>query len=199
VAFFADPLLFLRLREVAVPDLRTWPWPIVWVSGCGHGELAYALAVLLREEGVLGRTMLYATASTDAELEVARRGVYQGCDWERLDAAYRAAGGRSSLSEYCRKDGDQVTVRPTLRDRMAFFQHDPLIDGSPNEFQMIVSGVGLDRLLPDDVTRVLGLYHGSLCRFGSLALMRATSLALHPRRSSYAQVETSGHLHRRMR
>ena len=199
MGFFADPLLLLRLREAVVPDLRTWSWPNVWVASCGTGELAYAVAMLLREEGVFQRTTVYATAPTETELAVARTGIYENCDFTRLDAAYRAAGGRASLSEYCRREGNQVHVRPALRERMAFFQHDPLVDGSPNEFQMIVSGVALDRLLTEDVTRVLGLYHGSLCRFGSLALMRTTSLALHPRRSSYAPVETSGHLHRRMR
>ena len=47
---FSDPELFLRLRERVVPELRTWPWPNVWVAGCGTGELAYALAIVLREE-----------------------------------------------------------------------------------------------------------------------------------------------------
>jgi chemotaxis protein methyltransferase CheR len=199
VSLFADPLLFLRLRELVVPDLRTWPWPNVWVAGCGEGELAYALAMLLREEGVFARTMIYATAPSKAEVAAARRGVYTGCDWDRLEAAYRAAGGRANVSEYCLRRGDEITVRPALRDRMTFLQHDPLVDGSLNEFQMIVSGVSFERWPPDAAARVLGLYHESLCRFGTLALLRTGGLALHPRRSSYAPLGDGSHLHRRMR
>jgi len=199
VAISFDPRVLLRLREAVVPDLRTWSWPNVWVASCGTGELAYAMAILLREEGVLARTMLYATAPSEAELRIARLGVYSGCDWARLEASYRASGGRASLSEYCRRDGDAVHVRPILRERMAFFQHDPLVDGSPNEFQMIVSGAAMDGLASEQHARVLGLYHASLCRFGSLALVHGSSLALHPRRSSYTQVAESGHLHRRTR
>jgi chemotaxis protein methyltransferase CheR len=199
LAFSDDPALLLRLREVVVPDLRTWSWPNVWVANGGAGELAYALAILLREEGVLPRAMIYATSPSQAETERARVGMYMGCNWEKLEAAYRAAGGRATLSEYCRREGDRVYVRPALRERMAFFQHDPLVDGSPNEFQMIVSGVDIDRLSPEQAAHVLALYHGSLCRFGSLALMRGGSLALHPRRSSYAAVSEGAPLHRRMR
>jgi chemotaxis protein methyltransferase CheR len=199
VGFSYDPRLLLRLRELVVPDLRTWPWPIVWVAGCGTGELAYAIALILREEGLYPRTLLYATDPSAAALEAARAGIYGGCDLGRLEDAYRAAGGRASLSEYVRADdAGRLHVRPALRERMAFFQHDPRVDGSPNEFQLIVSGTPLDGK-PEDSARVLALYHGSLSRFGSLALVHGDSLALHPRRSSYAEVSGSGHLHRRMR
>jgi len=199
VGYFVDPSLMRRLREAVVPELRTWSWPIVWVASCGTGELAYAVAVVLHEEGVLQRAMLYATAPTEAELEVARAGVYAGCDFPRLEVSYRAAGGRASLSEYCRPEGDRVVVRPALRERMAFFQHDPLVDGSPNEFQLIVSGVPTDALRADDAARVLALYHASLSRFGSLALVHSATLAQHPRRSSYTTVAEGGHVHRRVR
>jgi chemotaxis protein methyltransferase CheR len=195
-----DPELLLRLRERVVPDLRTWPWPTVWVEGCGAGELAYAVAILLREEGLLARTTLYATAPDDDQVAAARTGVYAKCNFERAEVLYRAAGGRASLAEYCRDEGHGVVrVRPALRERMAFFQHDPRVDGSPNEFQLIVSGAALDRWPPEDATRVLSLYHASLCRFGALALVHGDSLALHPRRSSYVEIIEGGHLHRRMR
>jgi chemotaxis protein methyltransferase CheR len=199
VELFFDPELMFRLRERVVPELRTWPWPMVWVAGCGTGELAYALAIVLREEGVFARTTVYATDADAGKLAIAERGVWDVVDRPRAEAAYRLAGGRASLSEYLRGDGGRVEVKPSLRERMAFFQHDPLVDGSPNEFQLIVAGDALATALPEDAARMFSLYHASLCRFGTFALIRGVSLAAHPRRSSYASIAEGASIYRRMR
>jgi len=58
---FRDPDLIRCLREEVVPLLRTYPSCRVWVAGCATGEEVYSLAVLLDEEGVLGRCTLYAS------------------------------------------------------------------------------------------------------------------------------------------
>src|SRR5256885_4698884 len=58
---FRDPDLIRYLRDEVVPLLRTYPSCRVWVAGCATGEEVYSLAVLLDEEGVLGRCTVYAT------------------------------------------------------------------------------------------------------------------------------------------
>ena len=58
---FRDPAYFRALREQVVPLLRTYPSLKVWVAGCSTGEEVYSLAILLREEGLLARTLIYAT------------------------------------------------------------------------------------------------------------------------------------------
>ena len=52
---FRDPAYFRSLREQVVPLLRTYPSLKIWVAGCSTGEEVYSLAILLREEGLLGR------------------------------------------------------------------------------------------------------------------------------------------------
>ena len=54
---FRDPGYFRALRDQVVPLLRTYPSLKVWVAGCSTGEEAYSLAILLREEGLLSRTL----------------------------------------------------------------------------------------------------------------------------------------------
>jgi len=60
---FRDPLYFLALRQQVVPVLRTYPSLKIWVAGCSTGEEAYSLAILLREEQLLERTIIYASLS----------------------------------------------------------------------------------------------------------------------------------------
>ena len=58
---FRDPSYFRALRDEVVPLLRTYPSLRVWVAGCSTGEEVYSLAILLQEEGLLDRTLIYAT------------------------------------------------------------------------------------------------------------------------------------------
>ncbi|RYG09266.1 MAG: protein-glutamate O-methyltransferase CheR, partial [Burkholderiales bacterium] len=58
---FRDPAFFLALRQQVVPVLRTYPSLKVWIAGCSTGEEVYSLAILLKEEGLLDRTLIYAT------------------------------------------------------------------------------------------------------------------------------------------
>ncbi len=74
---FRDPAYFRALREQVVPLLRTYPSLKVWVAGCSAGEEAYSLAILLREEGLLSKTIIYATDINPGTLQKAAAGVYE--------------------------------------------------------------------------------------------------------------------------
>src|SRR6202167_1663623 len=73
---FRDPAHVRALREQVVPFLRTYPSLKVWVAGCSAGEEAYSLAILLREEGLLQRSLIYATDINPRMLEKAESGIY---------------------------------------------------------------------------------------------------------------------------
>ncbi|MFX5603060.1 CheR family methyltransferase, partial [Acinetobacter baumannii] len=68
---------FLSLREKVIPLLRTYPSLKIWVAGCSSGEEVYSLAILLREEGLLDRSIIYATDINQAALKKAEAGVYE--------------------------------------------------------------------------------------------------------------------------
>src|SRR5690606_2827126 len=96
---FRDPSYFLSLREQVVPVLRTYPSLKVWVAGCSTGEEVYSLAILLREEGLLERTILYATDINPRSLEQARRGIFAIGDLQAYTENYQRAGGKRSFSD----------------------------------------------------------------------------------------------------
>jgi chemotaxis protein methyltransferase CheR len=73
---FRDPPFFRSMREHVVPILRTYPSLKVWVAGCSTGEEVWSFAILLREEGLLERTLIYATDINPRSLAAAEAGVY---------------------------------------------------------------------------------------------------------------------------
>src|SRR6201999_337233 len=97
---FRDPIYFKALREHVVPYLRTYASLKLWVAGCATGEEAYSLAILLREEGLLERTMIYATDINPEALRTAQDGVYDTERLARFSENYQLAGGTGSLSDY---------------------------------------------------------------------------------------------------
>src|SRR5690606_16322210 len=97
---FRDPEYFRALREHVSPGLQTYPSCKVLVTGCSTGEELWSLAILLYEEGLLDRTILYATDIHPEALAAAEAGRFPIDRMAGFSRNYRAAGGRASLSDY---------------------------------------------------------------------------------------------------
>ena len=167
---FRDPGFHLALRERVMPVLHTYPFVRVWIAGCSTGEELYSVAIALREEGLLERARLYATDMNDTVLSRARAGSFPLERLARYTRNYLDAGGRQEFSSYYRVDGDQAVFDPTLVRNVVFAQHNLAMDGSFNEFQLIVCRnvmIYFGKPLQD---RVLQLFDDSLASLGVLAL-----------------------------
>jgi chemotaxis protein methyltransferase CheR len=59
---FRDPSYYLALREQVMPVLQAPTRRLkIWIAGCSTGEEVYSMAIMLKEEGLLERTIIYAT------------------------------------------------------------------------------------------------------------------------------------------
>ncbi len=167
---FRDPHYFAVLREKVIPHLRTWPSLKVWIAGCANGEEFYSLAILFREEGLEDRTLFYCTDINPAALERAEAGIFEVDRIAGFSANYRAAGGKSSLSDYYTAAFGAARFDPTLRRRAVFADHNLASDEVFSEMQFVSSRnvlIYFDRPLQD---RALGLFARSLSRGGFLGL-----------------------------
>jgi chemotaxis protein methyltransferase CheR len=167
---FRDPPYFLALRRHVVPVLRTYPSLKVWVAGCSTGEEAYSLAILLREEGLLERTILYATDINHASLDKARQGIFSLDSMQSFTRNYQAAGGLRSFSDYYTAAYGGALFDKSLRDNITFADHSLATDAVFAETQLVSCRnvlIYFNRGLQD---RALGLFHDSLTRRGFLGL-----------------------------
>ena len=167
---FRDPLYFLRLRERVVPILRTYPSLKIWVAGCSTGEEVYSLAILLHEEGLLERTLIYATDINTASLKKAEAGIYQIDRFRKFTENHRLSGGHSSLSEYYQASHGLAAIDRALRKQVVFSDHSLATDSVFAEVQLVSCRnvlIYFKRPLQD---RAIGLFRESLCPRGFLGL-----------------------------
>jgi chemotaxis protein methyltransferase CheR len=173
---FRDPSYFRALREQVVPFLRTYPSLKVWVAGCSSGEEAYSLAILLREEGLLSRTLIYATDINPHTLQRAEGGIYSIDRIAGFTINHRESGGTSSLCDYYTAAYGRAIFDKSLKDHIVFSDHSLATDSVFAEVHLVSCRnvlIYFDRELQD---RALGLFRDSLCRHGFLGIGSKESL-----------------------
>ena len=173
---FRDPGYFRSLRETVVPMLRTYPSLKVWVAGCSTGEEVYSLAILLREEGLLARTLIYATDINPRTLQKASAGVYDVGRIAGFTEAHRKSGGSSSLSDYYTAAYGRAVFHKSLRKHIVFSDHSLATDSVFAEVQLISCRNVLIYFNRDLQDRALGLFRDALCRKGFLGIGSKESL-----------------------
>jgi chemotaxis protein methyltransferase CheR len=167
---FRDPSYFRALREHVVPMLRTYPSLKIWVAGCSAGEEAYSLAILLREEGLLAKSLIYATDINPHTLAKAEAGVFDIDRIAGFTLNHQASGGTSSLSDYYTAAYGRAVFDKSLKERIVFSDHSLATDSVFAEVQLVSCRnvlIYFNRELQD---RALGLFHESLCRQGFLGI-----------------------------
>jgi chemotaxis protein methyltransferase CheR len=179
---FRDPSYFRALREQVVPVLRTYPSLRIWVAGCSAGEEAYSLAILLNEEGLLSKSIIYATDINPGTLQKAAAGVYSLDRIAGFTANHHKSGARSSLSNYYTAAYGGAVFDKSLKDHIVFSDHSLATDSVFAEVQLVSCRnvlIYFNRPLQD---RALALFNESLCRNGFLGIGAKESL----RFSSYS-------------
>lgn len=173
---FRDPSYYQSLRAEVVPLLRTYPSLKVWVAGCSAGEEVYSLAILLKEEGLLDRTLIYATDINHQALRAAESGVFDVDRIASFTENHARSGARSSLSDYYTARYGRVVFDKALRDHMVFSDHSLATDSVFAEMHLVSCRNVLIYFERDLQNRALGLFRDSLCHRGFLGLGSKESL-----------------------
>lgn len=174
---FRDPPFYRALIEEILPLISTYPFFKIWHAGCSAGQEVYSLAILLHEAGLRDRAQIYATDFNRDILDQASRGTYPLEAIKTFTANYQQAGGTASFAEYYHTtEKNHATIRPFLKERVLFSEHNLVTDGVFGEMHLIMCRnvlIYFDRDLQD---KVLALFLDSLCPGGFLCLGSKESL-----------------------
>ena len=173
---FRDPSYFATLRREIVPVLRTYPSLKIWIAGCSSGEEVYSTAILLREEGLLDRTIIYATDINPEALRKAEAGIYALDRAPAFTENHRLSGGKGSLSNHYTAHYGAVAFDGTLRKQVVFSDHSLATDSVFAEVHVVSCRnvlIYFDKPLRE---RALKLMRDSLVRRGYLGLGAKESL-----------------------
>lgn len=197
-AMFRDPDFFLAFRRHAVPLLRTYPFIRIWQAGCSLGEEAFSLAILLEEEGLYDRALIYATDINEVTLRQARDGIYPAEQMQKYTQNYQQSGGTRSFSEYYTARYEFAILRPALQRNIVFSQHNLVSDAPFNEFNVILCRnvmIYFNRTLQE---RTHKLFYDSLGTFGILGLGSRETLRFMPQEHLYEPLVPNEKLYRRV-
>jgi chemotaxis protein methyltransferase CheR len=173
---FRDPAYFAALRREVVPLLRTYPSLKIWVAGCSTGEEVYSLAILLQEEGLLERSLIYATDINSQALRVAEQGIFAIERAESFSENYLRSGGTRSLADYYTAHYGHVVLDKELRKNVVFADHSLATDSVFAEMHLISCRNVLIYFDSDLQNRAFDLFRQSLCHRGFLGLGMKESL-----------------------
>jgi len=183
-----DPVFYRTIVEKVIPVLTSYPFIRIWHAGCATGEEVYSMAILLKEAGLLHKSLIYGTDINPAALEKARQGIFPISQLQQYSRNYIAAGGKNDFSDYYTSNYQLVKFDESLTRKMVFSTHNLVTDSSFNSFQLIFCRnvmIYFDKKLQD---RVLQLFDSSLEHFGFLALDTKESIRFSPIASNYSQL-----------
>jgi chemotaxis protein methyltransferase CheR len=186
---FRDPGFYKTLRQDILPVLATYPFIRIWHAGCSTGEEVYSMAILLKEAGLLQKSILYATDLNQSVLEKAKTGIFPMAAMQQHSENYIRSGGSNDFSAYYTANYNNARFDPSLAERMIFSSHNLAADSSFNEFQLILCRNVLIYFDQELQSKVLQLFDRSLDSLGFLALGSKESLRFSPIAMHYKQVD----------
>lgn len=173
---FRDPDFYLAVRKEVVPLLKTYPFIKIWHAGCATGEEVYSMAILLKEEGLLRRSQIYATDFNQMALQKARNGIYPVERIKEYTQNYQKSGGRASFSDYYNARYESVILNESLKENIVFADHNLVTDGVFGEMNLVICRNVMIYFDKELQNKVIKLFYDSLVAGGFLCLGSKESL-----------------------
>lgn len=189
---------FRKFRQDLVPLLRTYPFIRIWQAGCSSVFETYLLAIILDEEGVYEKSVLYGTDVHECNLQNCVDGVFPLEEVDRFAKIYEASGGRRRFENYITGGGQSAMFDRGLRKNMVFSQHNLATGTSFNEFNAIFCRKPLKIFDPATQERAGNVLYESLVLFGILGLNPGETLRSPQFASRFAELDREHNLYRKI-
>ena len=187
-----------KLRYDLVPMLRTWPFVRIWQVGCNSVFETYCLSIILLEEGVYEKSVLYCTDVNDSYIQDCFNGVFPLNQLEKLEKLYQKSGGRFTLAQYFSGGGKTGMFDVALRKNMVLSAHNLATDSSFNEFNAIFCRYPLKFYDRKTQERAHWILYDSLNLFGVLGLTQGETLESAPTAGRFSEFDQENNLYRKV-
>jgi len=196
---FDDPPGMRALRTAIGPYLRSCPLPKIWIAESTSAEDVFALVILLIEENLYDKTLIFVTGADNALLGETRLGMFKAGRLAQYETDYRLSGGKRSLQDYgVLQDDGNFVFSAALCANLIWAQYDLATDRSFNEFQLIYCKRVLPEFGPPLRRRALHLFADSLSLFGILSVDAREDMEGAPTALRFQALEPQQGLYRRI-
>lgn len=173
---FRDPSFYHALREKVIPLLKTYSFIKVWHAGSATGEEVYSMAIVLHEEGLYDRSLIYATDFDQDAIDQGKEGIYLNEKVPEFSANYLKSGGKASLSQYYTSHYNRIIIKKELRKNIVWANHNLVTDNVFAEVNLILCRNVLIYFNKNLQARVHMLFLDSLANGGVLCLGKKESM-----------------------
>jgi chemotaxis protein methyltransferase CheR len=177
---FRDPDYYSAVREAVIPYLQQRDAPKIWIAGCSTGEEAWSMAILLREAGLLERSLIYATDINPVSLVQAERGIFSTERIRHYTENYQRANGATAFSNYYHVAYGNAVFDRALRRHICFAEHNLATDSVFSEVDFISCRNVLIYFNRDLQSRAMFIFADALTSRGLLGLGARERLSCSP-------------------
>lgn len=195
--FFRDPYVFHTLKEKILPQLSSYPVIRIWHAGCATGEEVYSMAILLKEAGMLHKSIIYASDISKRTLNFAKSGKYPVSQIATSNANYIHAGGSYALTDYFTIQNDEAFIHSEIKQQEVFSLHNLESDSSFNEFNLICCRNVMIYFNCTLQNKVHSLLFNSLTKFGFLLLGNKETIDFSSHATMYTTIDKKARIYRR--
>ena len=174
---FRDPSFWRVMREEIIPSiLLNHKQFKIWHAGCSSGEEVLSMAILLKEMGIHQDVTVIATDLDVNILERAKSGTYPIKNIDLNDKNYIRYQGTGHLSDYYKEENGNAVFNKEFLANVSFRKHDLVIGDIFNKFDLILCRNVMIYFNQTLQNEVLKKFHGSLFKYGYLAIGSKESL-----------------------
>lgn len=194
---FRDPSFYLALRQLVIPLMKTYSFLKIWHAGSASGEEVYSMAILLKEENLYDRCMIYATDFNQHALDQGREGVYQDDKLKEYIQNYQQSGGTCSLTDYMTHKYDRIIINADIRKNIVWANHNLATDSVFAEVNLILCRNVLIYFNKELQKRVHGIFTDSLVNGGVLCLGMKESLQFTEVNDKYTELDKKNKIYKK--
>jgi chemotaxis protein methyltransferase CheR len=196
---FRDQDFYRSLRENIIPILKTYPFIKIWHAGCATGEEAYSMAIILQEEGLYDRAIIYATDFNQHALNRAKEGIFSNALIKEYTANYRLSGGKESFSDYYTSSYGNVIMNQSLKKNIVWANHNLVTDSVFAEVHLILCRNVLIYFDVNLQNKVQKLFYDSLINGGILCLGSKEGLRFTEFHEKYSELDKKQRIFKKKR